>query len=322
MTSKNTFLTYRRVLKLLALASLLNVLGVSAADRAALSAPLAEQAPLMAVTRAGTRLVAVGDYGVILTSSDGTRWQQAVVPVDVPLTATTFVDEKEGWAVGHAGLVLHSSDSGQHWSIQSRIEGAPVLLSVWFENAKHGIVVGAYGHAYDTLDGGHTWKKIKIGEGHDADLHLNAIVAAADGTLFLAAEGGGAFRSSDAGASWARLNTNVRGSLWSGVTLKNGSVLLFGMTGRILVSQDSGKSWKVANSGTQEALTAATVTSDGHIVIVGNGGVMTSATAQELVFTASVRPDRQNLAAVANAPNGNQMIVFGQQGIKKITYKP
>ena len=45
---------------------------------AAFKAPLATKAPLLAIARAGSRLVAVGDYGVVVLSDDnGTTWRQA-----------------------------------------------------------------------------------------------------------------------------------------------------------------------------------------------------------------------------------------------------
>ena len=44
----------------------------------AYQARLAAKAPLLAIAQAGTRLVAVGDYGVIVLSDDqGRTWRQA-----------------------------------------------------------------------------------------------------------------------------------------------------------------------------------------------------------------------------------------------------
>ncbi len=71
------------------------------------------------VARAGTRLVAVGERGVIVLSEDnGLNWSQAQVPVSATLTAVTFVNDRLGWAVGHAGVILHSSDAGSSWELQ------------------------------------------------------------------------------------------------------------------------------------------------------------------------------------------------------------
>ncbi|MBB6082990.1 WD40/YVTN/BNR-like repeat-containing protein [Castellaniella defragrans] len=88
-------------------------------SRPALVAQHPEKAWLQAVVRAGSRLVAVGERGLILYSDDaGVHWTQARVPVSVTLTAVSFVDERQGWAVGHYGTVLHSDDGGQTWRRQ------------------------------------------------------------------------------------------------------------------------------------------------------------------------------------------------------------
>ncbi len=71
------------------------------------------------ITRAGDRLVAVGERGlVILSDDDGQSWQQATVPVSATLTAVDFATDQLGWAVGHAGTILHSKDGGATWTLQ------------------------------------------------------------------------------------------------------------------------------------------------------------------------------------------------------------
>jgi photosystem II stability/assembly factor-like uncharacterized protein len=74
---------------------------------------------LLDITAAGDRLVAVGASGLIITSDDqGSTWQQAAVPVSATLTAVSFPTPDEGWAVAHAGVVLHSSNAGNSWELQ------------------------------------------------------------------------------------------------------------------------------------------------------------------------------------------------------------
>lgn len=81
--------------------------------------PLASQSLLLDITRAGTRLVAVGERGHILYSDDGgLNWRQASVPTTQMLTCVFFIDELRGWAAGHDGLILVSDDGGAHWRIQ------------------------------------------------------------------------------------------------------------------------------------------------------------------------------------------------------------
>ena len=60
--------------------------------------------------------VAVGTFGVIIISEDdGETWEQAQVPASVTLTSVFFPTPELGWAVGHDGLILHSSDGGRNW---------------------------------------------------------------------------------------------------------------------------------------------------------------------------------------------------------------
>ena len=295
--------------------------GARAADgvatHAALRVPLAIKAPLVGVAQAGQRMVTIGDYGVILHSADGRVWQQAKhVPVDTLLTATCFFDADTGWAVGHGGAILRTTDGGRTWLLRHRVDKAPALLSVGCLGAHDVIAVGAYGSALLTHDDGKSWQTLRIGHGRDAQLHLNAIVAGRPGTAIAAAESGAAFRSTDRGETWARSTTGVAGSLWNGLRLRDGGVLLFGMSGRILVSHDDGQTWQPVQSGTHEALTGGTQLDDGQIVIVGNGGVVTVSPAAALAFVATVRPDRQNLAAVADAKNGT-VLVFGRFGLDR-----
>ncbi|MEZ5435314.1 MAG: hypothetical protein R3E67_01440 [Pseudomonadales bacterium] len=44
--------------------------------------------------------------------------QQAEVPTRAMMNAVFFISASEGWAVGHDGLVLHTTDGGKTWAIQ------------------------------------------------------------------------------------------------------------------------------------------------------------------------------------------------------------
>ncbi|HLD68358.1 MAG TPA: YCF48-related protein [Pseudomonas sp.] len=312
---KKDFTPVRLLLVCALLAGANMVLHSRAAERApAMRLAQAQQAPLVAVSRAGERLVAVGDYGVVALSDGGQDWRQArAVPVDTLLTAVSFADTHNGWAVGHGGVLLHTRDAGEHWALQQQLEGKPVLLSVWFENSRHGIVTGAYGYASETQDGGQSWQRLGVGA-EDNDYHLNQIFAGPNGSLFIAAEGGNAYRSRDNGVTWEALDTGASGSLWSGSTLRDGRVLLVGMSGRVLLSEDRGDSWRALDSGSQEAITAVTQLADGRVVVVGNGGLVSVADADLKHFSPAIREDRSNLSALLTA-GGDQLTLFSPQGV-------
>lgn len=74
---------------------------------------------LLDITRTDSRLLAVGEQGIIVFSDDeGRNWQQANVPVSVTITAIYFSSPAHGWAVGHQGIILYSHDGGKNWQQQ------------------------------------------------------------------------------------------------------------------------------------------------------------------------------------------------------------
>ena len=79
----------------------------------------ASEGLLLDITKAGERIVVVGDQGRILISDDeGENWKQIQTPVSVLLTSVHFSDARQGWAAGHDGIVIHTTDGGETWKKQ------------------------------------------------------------------------------------------------------------------------------------------------------------------------------------------------------------
>ena len=89
-------------------------------DTPAIKSPLASRTLLNGLALAGDRVVAVGQRGHIVYSEDsGKNWRQADVPVSSDLVAVTFPNVTTGWAVGHDGVVLRSTDGGRSFAARS-----------------------------------------------------------------------------------------------------------------------------------------------------------------------------------------------------------
>lgn len=279
-------------------------------------AALATKAPMLDAARAGKRLVAVGEYGIVILSDDaGRTWRQArSVPTRTTLTAVHFVGDIEGWAVGHGGVVLKTEDGGEIWSLQTgKADADEILFSVWFGDPKRGYAVGSYGYAITTEDGGKTWEPLRIGEGEDAERHLNQIFPGPGGTLFVAAEAGSVFRSSDAGKTWKALSVPYKGSLWGGTRLADDSVLVWGMRGHALLTKDRGETWVKLQTGTDQSITSAIQLENGRLVLAGLAGAM-SFDEGGLRFNALTREDRQAVSAMLPA-TADTLILFTQTGL-------
>ena len=206
-------------------------------------APLAAQSLLLDVARAGSGLVAVGDRGHVLLSADeGRSWRQVIVPTRAMLTAVSFGDALHGWAVGHDGVVLATTDGGETWQLQFAGAGVDVIfLDVFFSDAVHGLAVGAYGKCLLTMDGGRTWEPAAT---IPDEMHINQIAPTATDTLYLAGEAGTLLSSDDARKPWHKTHeVPYGGSLFGVLPLGDHALLTYGLRGHVLVSVDDGTTW-------------------------------------------------------------------------------
>jgi photosystem II stability/assembly factor-like uncharacterized protein len=276
-----------------------------------------EHAPLLAATRAGARIVAVGDHGVVLLSDDeGQSFRQArAVPSQALLTSVCFVDSQQGWIAGHDGVILHTRDGGETWNLQREdLDGDKPLFAVLFQDALHGFAVGLFGTAIRTADGGESWMPLTLEDGPENDRHLYAIFGDARFGLFVAGESGLIYRSDDGGTRWSAIRTGNPGSFWSGARLTDGTLLAAGQRGHVYRSRDRGLSWSEVPSGTLASLTSVVPLAQGGVLITGLAGASLISTDGGRSFTVSLRDDRAPLTAALTLRAGEPLL-FGSGGV-------
>lgn len=287
--------------------------------RPAVRSPFAERSMILDATRAGTRLIAVGERGVVLLSDDeGAHWRQAgTVPVDAALTAVSFADARQGWAVGHLGVILHSADGGETWSVQriDPIEDRP-LFAVAFTDARNGVAVGLWSLMLRTRDGGRTWEEVGLppppGDTR-ADANLMSVFGDAQGRLFIAGERGLVLRSLDGGESWSYHPTGYRGTFWSGTALADGTLIVGGLRGSVYRSTDGAGSWQRVDTGSQSSVTDL-IAFDGRVHAVGLDGVSLDSRDGGASFELARRADRLSLTAAVATANGG-VVRFSRAGL-------
>lgn len=281
--------------------------------------PQAAQAGLLASASAGRRIVAVGERGVVMLSDDeGRHFRQAGrVPMDVTLTSVSFADERQGWAVGHWGVVLATQDGGESWSVQRQdVRHDRPLFAVHFFDGQHGVAVGLWSLVLVTADGGVSWREVTPGppEGaKKADLNLLGLFADEHGTLYAAAERGMVLRSDDRGASWTYATTGYKGSFWTGLALPGGVLLAGGLRGSLYRSVDDGRSWVRVETGSKSSITALAARGQ-RVVAVGLDGLVLTSTDAGATFRADMRADHAALTGVAMLADQRQ-VYFSRQGV-------
>ncbi len=262
-------------------------------------APLADQSLLLDIVANDQKVLAVGERGHVLLSSDSAQsWQQLQVPTAATLTAVTVVGDSI-WAVGHDSVIIGSTDSGQSWSVQQFLpELERPLMDVHFFDQQHGVALGAYGVFFRTTDGGNSWER----EYHTSFLHpddqeyleelkeedeafyleemasilphLNRVTES-NGVLFVAGETGLLAKSQDQGRSWQRMESGYMGSFFDVVQKSDGSVLAAGLRGNVFQSDPEHGNWQRLDSQTTATLNSIVkLTGNDDYLLVGNNGTM------------------------------------------------
>ena len=197
------------------------------------------------------------------------------MPVSVTLTGVQFTSEKRGFAIGHGGVVLRTDDAGQTWKRMLDGRRVPALLSppdaarraeiegpdkpwlaLHFTDDLNGMVVGAFGMALETADGGQTWRSFADRLANPRSLHLYAVHRRED-QIWITGEQGLYALSADGGRKFAVLPTPYRGSFFALRPLDDGSTLIGGLRGTLLL-----------HAGGDQFRTLATVSKQGVVQLL------------------------------------------------------
>ncbi|QBG34695.1 WD40/YVTN/BNR-like repeat-containing protein [Litorilituus sediminis] len=313
------------------------------APNPSIKAKLASKSLLLDIEQINnTSLIAVGEYGHIINSSDGKNWQQANVPVQSTLTSVFFLDESLGWAVGHDATILHTQDGGKNWQIQYyQPDMEKPLFDVVFKNAQEGVVVGAYGLMLRTLDGGVTWQSefhqeflladdidyLNELKADDEEAYLDEIAfilphfnrLVADGrTMFLLGETGLLAKSNDFGKTWQQYNEIYQGSFFDLGRTKTGNLLVAGLRGHIFRGTNNGTQWSEVNTNTTALLNDVVVTDENRIFVLGNSGMLLESVDDGKSYQVLAQKDGKSL--VAGVWFKKQLVVASEVGIKVISF--
>lgn len=253
--------------------------------RPSLISPDAIHAPLTDVQSVGQALVMVGGSGHVLLRNASGETSQASVPVDLLLTAVHFIDASQGWAVGHDGVILHSTDAGNTWVKQ--LDGSqisPLLLEralaevTRLQDASAAApedqdLVAALDNALFALDDA----KASGASGPSRPL-LDVWFRDADEGWAVGAYGM-IVHTKDGGQNWeyvSALPNPDRLHLNAVLGLPDGTLLVAGEGGLLHRSEDGGKHWQPPKQLTQASLYKLMQLADGRLLALGFGGTLLS----------------------------------------------
>lgn len=313
----------------------------------------AVQSVMLAMDNVGANQIVVGERGFILLSDDeGQNWKQIPSPVSVALTSVDFVSPNKGWIVGHGGVVLKTIDGGNTWvkifdGIQAaniELEAAKAVhnpdnrrskirlreaqysvksgadkpfLSVHFSDELHGTIVGAYGLAFTTEDGGESWKSIMGKVPNSFGMHLYDIYVQ-NARTYLIGEQGTLFRSKEDGSAFERVDTPYEGSFFGMVSSDDSDLILYGLRGHAFRSNDTGNNWQRIILPMPVTLTSGKRLKDGGIILIDETGQVLLSRDQGKSFSRIIVDNPSAFTDVIETPTGD-LLLSGIRGISRIS---
>jgi photosystem II stability/assembly factor-like uncharacterized protein len=184
-------------------------------------------------------------------------------------------DDLNGWAVGHYGTIVHSTNGGKTWEYQQS-GVATDLFSVWAKTPETAWAVGNQGVVIHTVDGGKSWKKVQVANNK---ILYNDICFLSATEGFIVGEFSSILHTTDGGTTWQRVfggepppldfskvdkSTRVKADFGIEEEVYTLNSIYFrdpqhgwaaGEMGIILATTDGGTTWEKQTSGTEHSLT-------------------------------------------------------------------
>jgi len=194
------------------------------------------------------------------------------------------------------------------------------FLSILALGPKKAIAFGAYRMTMITEDGGKSWAdwSLRIGDRLSQNLYAAAMVGP---SIYIAAEEGLVFCSTDGGEQFPQSASPSSVTLFGVLGAPDGSVIVFGVAGNCFRSTDAGKTWRSLNVGTQDNLTAGLVLRSGAVVIASETGALFVSHDNGNSFSPVSDVPPMTVSGAVQAPDGS-LVFVGFSGVTRVPAGP
>lgn len=251
------------------------------------------------------------DSLVIKSDDDITKWVLAIPREDLLKIALNEIDAQRS-----GNKVSSEMEESVDFLYEELLAGIETgvgnnLFDIAINSNGRGLMVGAFGLAFSTSDGGESWRFIGSYLENSNSLHLYASLITDDGKMFIVGESGLIFYSEDS-VNWVKVEQAYQGTLLDILASDvSDEIYIVGMGGKLLKSVDSGQNWALIQLPSKFIIQSACLSEDGAIYLAGLGGYIyrfQNNKAKRLPFLG-----KQNLAATVC--KSDPILAVGEGGI-------
>ncbi|MRW91824.1 photosystem II stability/assembly factor-like protein, partial [Duganella sp. FT80W] len=264
---------------------------------------------------------AVGNMGVVLRSSDGGQsWKRVFDGKQAAELAEQAA--QQAW-----DAVKPDPNNPDHplnllLSDAQRLvdEGADKpFLDLCLQGDGSALVVGAYGLAFSTADGGKSWQALMKNLPNPNGATYYGI-AERQQEQYLFGEQGVLLRATGttgADAAFSAQTSPASGSLFGGLATRQGTLMLYGLRGKVYRSAQPGAAWTEVQTPVDASLIAGLQLADDTVLLLGSAGQIVASRDQGQSFTALPLKTRFPFTGATVAPDGT-LIVTGTRGLLRL----
>jgi photosystem II stability/assembly factor-like uncharacterized protein/subtilisin-like proprotein convertase family protein len=193
---------------------------------------------------------ATGWYGLILRKEEPVEAKFEIMN-DRPvhwMQSAEFVNADTGWVVGgdkvdlsgtKEGVILHTTDGGEHW--EKQLTTPDIFNSVNFINENEGWAVGANGMIKHTINGGAKWTT----QTSPLTGYLNSVhfVDQNNGWIVSSDNWGEIAHTTNGGTTWMKQTAPTRNPLYNVFFINVNKGWIAGMDSTLLRTTDGGQTW-------------------------------------------------------------------------------
>jgi serine/threonine-protein kinase len=184
------------------------------------------------------------------------------------INSISFLDERNGFALGDSGTVLTTSDSGNTWR-QINIYNKKNIYDGYFQPNGKSILVGDSSAFYFSTNFMNDFRQVLL-QGNYTLFRINFID---DLTGFVLGNNGLIMKSLDGGLSWRRINSSTNQLLYDIAFVNESKGFIVGWNGTILKTTDRGETWRKINPMTRKYLKSIDFWGEDGVIVGGGGEI-------------------------------------------------
>lgn len=215
--------------------------------------------------------IAVGNFGLMLETSNGGSSWELVAPMTKKALFGIAHNESSQIIVGQEGTVMTRKTGGDWVVTESGLTER--LLNVGMNANGLAITIGEFGFMAKSTDAGATWERLVVDweqfndEGYEP--HLYSAIVKDDGTIFVSGEFGLIMKSTDGGKTFTAQHRGDKGVFDVQFSTDGKNVgYAVGQEGLVLKSVDDGETWETLSIESNANLLGVW-SGEGEVVITG-----------------------------------------------------